>query len=39
MSCHALLQGIFPAQGLNPHLMGWPRSGKAYWLRLNFGII
>ena len=21
MSCHAFLQGIFPTQGLNPHLL------------------
>ena len=23
MSCHALLQGIFPTQALNPHLLHW----------------
>ena len=23
MSCHFLLQGIFPTQGLNPHLLCW----------------
>ena len=23
MGCHALLQGIFPTQGLNPHLLHW----------------
>ena len=24
VSCHALLQGIFPTQGLNPHLLPSP---------------
>ena len=24
MGCHFLLQGIFPTQGLNPHLLHWP---------------
>ena len=23
MGCHALLQGIIPTQGLNPHLLHW----------------
>ena len=23
MGCHALLQGIFPTQGLNPYLLNW----------------
>ena len=23
VSCHALLQGIFPVQGSNPHLLHW----------------
>ena len=23
MGCHALLQGIFPTQGSNPHLLHW----------------
>ena len=23
MGCHALLQGLFPTQGLNPHLLHW----------------
>ena len=23
VGCHSLLQGIFPIQGLNPHLLSW----------------
>ena len=32
VSCHALLQGIFPIQGLNPHLL-WPPAltGNGKW--------
>ena len=37
MGCHFLLQGIFPTQGLNPHLLGslpLASPGKPRWLRM-----
>ena len=28
MGCHFLLQGIFPTQGSNPHLLHWGPQGR-----------
>ena len=32
VGCHALLQGIFPTQGLNPHLTHCKQIGSSYIL-------
>ena len=31
VGCHFLLQGIFPAQGLNPHLLHWQAGSWYHW--------
>ena len=31
VGCHALLQGIFPTRGLNPHLLYWQVDQCATW--------
>ena len=46
VGCHALLQGIFPTQGLNPHLMSPALAGGFFttsatweaWLQVGKGI-